>query len=70
MRDESPYATLVIPNDYNIVESVNIIVDFVKSPFSSNLGEAKIEEGRKPGKKKVEASEKYDVDINLPSTEF
>lgn len=70
MQDEDPYATLIIPDDYNIVQSAGIIVDFIKNPFSSNLGESKVEEARKPGKKKVEAAEKYGVDISLPYAEF
>lgn len=65
MSDENPYATLEIPKNYNVVQSVNKIVNFVKNPFSADLSEA-----RKPSQEKVDASKEYDVDISLPYAKF
>jgi len=55
---DKPDATLDIPKDFNIIQSVNIIVNFIKKPRAGVINEAR-------GDKKRQLALQWDLDPNM-----
>jgi len=66
IRDTVPSKRLIIPTDYNIIKSVDIIANFMKG---HKISESLITE-KGYSKEKKEASKKYGIDITLPTDKF
>jgi len=60
---EQPDFNLDIPADYNIVQSINLIANFIKSPTASV---SEMAARGQYGPKRVADAEKYGIDINDP----